>query len=242
MFSLTKPASWKAPITALAPRRMIVAWWYRLHGWTEPAPRARVPVLERFTSDDDAFKRIAFTFAVIALSARVAGAGGELTKEKYATFRDAFPLSGGLCTKLRSLFALAYASPAPFMHYVDQVKYAFPRQKALFESLVERLFCVASADGGCTRDAEHMLAKIAHRLELSPAAYARIRDHYVGHAPVRALHGDADTLKSRYRELMRRYHPDRFAHQSVSPEVALLLQLKSSEINQAYRWLSKKAA
>ena len=46
----------------------------------------------------------------------------------------------------------------------------------------------------------------------------------------------------RYRELMRRYHPDRFAHQSVSPEVALLLQLKSSEINQAYRWLSKKAA
>ncbi|MDE3060590.1 MAG: J domain-containing protein, partial [Pseudomonadota bacterium] len=44
-------------------------------------------------------------------------------------------------------------------------------------------------------------------------------------------------LKKRYRDLMRRYHPDRFPGR-VSPEMALLLKLKSSEINEAYRRLT----
>ena len=46
----------------------------------------------------------------------------------------------------------------------------------------------------------------------------------------------------RYRELMRTWHPDRFAGHDVSPEVAMLLELKASEINAAYRTLSKRAA
>ena len=41
---------------------------------------------------------------------------------------------------------------------------------------------------------------------------------------------------------MQRYHPDRFGGQQISPELDMLLQLKTSEINAAYSQLSKRAA
>jgi DnaJ like chaperone protein len=229
------------------PRQAFSGLWYRLHGLKEPMPRRHVPVLESITSEDEGFKRIAFTFSVIALSARIAGLDGSLSKEKYVAFREVFPLSGEICGKIRSLFALAYENPTSFEHYVTQIKYAFPGQMPLFESVVDRLFRIASADGKLSREAEFMLAKVARMLDISPGGYSRIRDRHVTGGPADHLwepkhRQQADQLKGRYRELMRRYHPDKFAAQNVSPEVELLLQLKTSEINETYRRLSKKAA
>ena len=193
------------------------------------------------------FKQLSFTFAVIALSSHVACIDGKLTHAKYIAFRDAFPLHGGLCGKLRKLFTLACHNPAPFEHYVHQIKHAFPRRSHLFSSLVDRLFSIAAADGVPTQKAERMLAKIAHILELSPGEFTRIRDRHVyAQRPHEVLNVSKRakrlTLKEHYHKLMRRYHPDRFASETISPEIEMLLKLKTSEINEAYRALSKKAA
>lgn len=235
-------ASWAVP------RQAMSGWWYRLHGWRAPVARTNAPVMERITAEDDGFKRIAFTFSVIALSARVAGIDGALSKEKYVAFREAFPLSGEICGKIRSLFELAYSNPTGFEHYANQIKYAFPNQMSLFESVVERLFTIATADGALSRDTEFMLAKVARIFDISPASYSRIRDAHLSPEAVAkqlwepAHRKQADQLKGRYRELMRRYHPDRHAAEQLTPEIELLLQLKSSEINETYRRLAKKAA
>ena len=52
----------------------------------------------------------------------------------------------------------------------------------------------------------------------------------------------AGTRKKRYRELIQRYHPDRYAGDEQSPEVELMLKLKTSEINNAYRTNYPRAA
>lgn len=196
---------------------------------------------------DDTFRQLSFTFAVIALSARVACTDGPLTREKYVAFRESFPLRDGICGKIRALFTLACENHTPFEHYVAQIKYIFPDRRELFASLVDRLFCIAAADGSVSRSEEMVIAKIAHMLELSPADYAAIRARRHHPATARQVLGlgkrtTAGMLKARYRELLRRWHPDRFAAQDLSPEVQLLLKLKTSEINEAYRRLSKKAA
>ncbi len=196
---------------------------------------------------DDGFKNLSFTFAVIALSARVACAGGTVTTEKYLAFRELFPLRGGMCGKLRALFTLACQNTAPIEHYANQVKHTFPGQNALFVSLVGRLFCIASAGESISPQTERMLARIAHILELSPAQYAELRYLYVDSPDPHAVLGTtrrtpASGIKKRYRELMRNWHPDRFASEDLSPEIAMLLKLKASEINDAYRHLAKNAA
>lgn len=230
------------------PTRAIAGAWYRLMGWTsEPATHIPDSVITGIAPQDYAFKNLSFTFAVIALSARVACADGKITREKYVAFREAFPLVGGLCGKIRKLFAMACENEAPFETYVTQVKFIFPRRMELFHSLVDRLFRIAAADGEISRNEERMLARIAHLLELGAAEYTEIRDRYASAPRPHHVLGvekrvSGLRIKKQYHALMRQYHPDRFAGETISPEVRMLLSLKTSEINEAYRMLRKKAA
>ncbi len=232
-----------------SPRRLTVGLWYRLYGWSDEVPSTPLPdaKMERITPKDATFKEISFTFSLIALAAQVARADGALTAEKYIAFREAFPLLGGVCMKIRSLFAIACENTVHFSHYVNQIKYIYPRNMPLYSELVERLFLIAGAGGVVSPVSEMMLAKIAHMLGLSASQYTTIRDKNIGAPDAHQVLGvnrraSATKIKKHYRELIREYHPDRFATQKLSPEVELLLKLRSSEINKAYKVLSKKAA
>ncbi len=234
---------------AKAPRKLTVGLWYKLYGWSDDTPAAPLPEaeMERITPKDPTFKEISFTFSLIALAAQVARADGALTAEKYIAFREAFPLLGGVCMKIRSLFAMACDNTVHFSHYVNQVKYVYPRNIPLYSELVERLFRIAAAGGVVSPASEMMLAKIAHMLGLSASQYTAMRDRNIGAPDAHQVLGvqkraNANKIKKQYHELMREYHPDRFATQQLSPEVEMLLKLKSSEINKAYKILSKKAA
>jgi DnaJ like chaperone protein len=213
-----------------------------------PAPKKAPKAAQRgLAASENDFKQLSFTFAVIALSAQLARLDGPLTQAKYLAFRQSFPLSGHMCGKLRSLFALACDNPTPHTHYIQQIKYIFPQQTPLFTALIDRLFAIAGADGAISPASERWLAKASHRLGLTGAEYAAIRTRYEGRPKAHQVLGlprraSAATLKKRYRDLMRTWHPDRFGGGDVSPEVALLLKLKASEINEAYRVLSRKAA
>ena len=234
---------------AKAPRRFSIGLWYRLYGWADDTPAAPLPdkKMERITPKDPTFKEISFTFSLIALAAQVARADGAMSAEKYIAFREAFPLLGGVCMKIRSLFAMACDNTVHFSHYVNQIKYLYPRNIPLYSELVERLFRIAAADGVVTPASEMMLAKIAHMLGLGAAQYTAIRDRNISTPDAHQVLGvnkraSATKIKKHYRDLMREYHPDRFATQELSPEVEMLLKLKASEINKAYKVLSKKAA
>ena len=213
--------------------------WPRQPEKKKPVKPAGVP--------DDAFRQLSFTFAVIALSARIACLDGQLTAEKYVTFRESFPLQGGICGKIRSLFALACEDRTPYTSYVMQIKHAFPGRQDLFISLLERLFRIAATDGMVSLFAEQMLRDISRMLDIPSAEYAKIsgsHNHVVQAQRLFGIGGKASarTLKERYHELVRRYHPDRYSGDTLSPEVEMLLKLKTSEINDAYRVLLRKKA
>lgn len=202
--------------------------------------------VHQITPRDTDFRDMSFTFAAIALCAKVAFADGRLSREKYVAFRAAFPLSGGLCPKLRKLFLLACKNPTPFEHYTTQVKHMFPARRDVFSSLLDRLFSIATADGELSREADLLLARIGRALGLSSHEYTSLRERNLSRRPQDILGVDKKTsarqLKKHYHNLMRRWHPDRYAAHDLSPEVNLLLQLKVSEINGAYAALSRKAA
>ena len=194
-----------------------------------------------------ALKHISFTFAAISLSALVARADGTVSRDEYLAFRDSFPLSGGLCGKIRQLFLLACQSKTPYTHHIQQIKNLFPNKKELFLSLADRLFRIAVADKPLTRAEERLLAKISHALDISPSEYSALHDRYSRPLAPHIVLGVAkrsprEIIKKRYHALMNRYHPDRYSTVPISPEVKMLLTLKSAEVNNAYNILVRKAA
>lgn len=221
------------------PRGMAMGLRYVLREWLRPAPPVR-PV--EVPAEQD-FQHLSFTFAVIALSARVACAKGLVDRHKYLAFREAFPLSGGLCGKLRKLFALACESALPVEHHVGQIRQLYPKHHHLHLSLLDRLFRIA-ASGGITPEEDRMVARISHMLGVSAADYTSLRERHLHPKPHEILgvekRAKTGALKTRYRELMRRWHPDRYAGEALSPEISMLLQLKVSEIHEAYRVMYRR--
>lgn len=204
-------------------------------------------VVENIVPEETSSKHVSFTFAVISLSALVARADGMVSRAEYLVFRDSFPLTGGMCGKLRHLFLLACKSQTPLVTHVQQIKNLFPQRTELFVSLMDRLFRIATADKSLAREEERLLAKIAHSLGLSPSEYSALHDRYSRPLAPHAVLGVAKrspkaVIKQKYHVLMNRYHPDRYNSVPVSPEVQMLLTLKSSEISQAYRALTRKMA
>jgi DnaJ like chaperone protein len=214
------------------------------------APAAKSPsaeLLRKLKGGDREFKDMSFTFAIVAISARIACADGSLTREKYLAFRECFPLKSTICGKIRSLFTLACSDQTPLEHYVKQITYIYPQQRELFTVIISSLFRIATADGVLTREAERLVANISLALDISPATYQQLyKRHTSPFNPQQILgvtsHTKPKLLKKRYHALMRNYHPDRHAGDDLSPELQSLLQLRSSEINFAYKSLTKRAA
>jgi DnaJ like chaperone protein len=220
--------------------------WYMLQH--QPVDYAgRTPPIVGMPTRDYSFKDMSFTFAVIGLCARLASLESTVTKSQYVAFREAFPIEPGICEKLRALFGMACADQTPFTQYVRHITIAYPRRMSLFTALLDRLFRIACADGELSKPREQMLAKISHMLGISPADYSALRARALGRVKPHEVLGVAKSarsteLKRRYHELMRRYHPDRYSGETLSSEVELMLQLKISEINDAYGRLARKAA
>ncbi len=237
----------KVFLAAFAPRKTLAALRYVSHKNSKSLPaRYDTEIMRALAPQEVDFQHISFTFAIISLSAKLATIDGPLTKESYVAFRDAFPLSGGICGKLRKLFILACNDPTPFEHTVRQVKYLFPRNRDLFYGLSDRLFTIAVSSGSLSKKKQLTLAKIAHLLELSPAQYGELVERHLHPKPHAILgvekRANAKRIKQRYYQLMRRYHPDVHAGETLSPELEHLLSLRTSEISAAYKTLSKKAA
>lgn len=234
-------------LAALAPRKTLDAARYvSTRQELASASKHSDALMGAIAPKEVEFKHISFTFAIITLSAKIAIADGTLERNSYIYFRDAFPLSGGLCGKLRKLFVLACTDPTPVEHTVQQVKYLFPRNRELFFALCDRLCRVANADGAISKRKQMLLAKICHMLELSPAQYAELLERTLRQKPHMILgvekRASKQRVKQRYYQLMRRYHPDAHASTDLSPEIEQLLSLRTSEISSAYRSLSRKVA
>ncbi len=233
--------------TAHLPTRGVTALRYMFSGTRDDIPDVSAEMIENIAPKENSFKHISFTFAAISLSAMVARADGTVSREEYLAFRDSFPLTGGMCGKIRQLFLLACQSQTPLSSHILQIKILFPQQMDLYVSLVDRLFRIATADKPLVREEERLLAKIAHSLGLSPSDYSMLYDRYSKPLAPHVVLGvekrsPKNIIKQKYYMLMNRYHPDRYSSIPTSPEVQMLLTLKSAEISHAYRKLTKKAA
>ena len=230
-----------------APRRLLIGLRYHISGIWEEVCNENPQRTRIKTPKETQLRNLSFTYAVIALSARVARSDNGLTRERYIAFRDAFPLQDNMCDKIRELFMLACEDATPTEYYTAQIMQLFPKQHALRALIISRLFAIACADGTLSKADDWKLARISHLLGISAMRYSQIRTQQFEKKTPHELLGVEEkaplsAIKKRYRELMQRYHPDRYAGNKISQELEMLLQLRSSEINDAYGQMSKRAA
>jgi DnaJ like chaperone protein len=187
---------------------------------------------------------VAFTIAVISLSAKMAKADGAASRVERETFDVIFRAPPAEAAHVRRLFDLAAQDVAGFDAYARQIADMLANDPALKRDVFDGLFHIAAADGVLHPAEDAFLRAVATIFDLSAAEYRTARAQFVddpnilGDDPYAALglkpDVSHDVLRARYKQLVRDNHPDLAMARGVPAEFVELATRKLASINVAY--------
>lgn len=192
-------------------------------------------------ADEDGTKRIAFTIGVIVLSAKMAKADGQVTRDEIAIFKRLFHVPSHEIRNVGRLFDQARQDAAGYESYARQIATLFTGRPAVLEDLLDSLFMIAKADGEMHPAELEFLSRVASIFGFSDADFTRIRAGHLGADkadPYTVLGIGADAsdedVKKAYRLLIKQHHPDTLIAQGMPEEFITAANDKMAAINAAY--------
>jgi DnaJ like chaperone protein len=183
---------------------------------------------------------VAFTIAVISLSAKMAKADGVASRVERETFDLIFRAPAADAANVRRLFDLAAQDVAGFETYARQIASMLADDPGIRRDVFDGLFHIAAADGILHPAEETYLRAVAATFGLTTTDYRTSRAQFVvdPHDPylVLGLEPDVstDALRKRFKQLVRENHPDLMMARGVPPEFVEVATRKLASINAAY--------
>ena len=192
----------------------------------------------------------AFTFALIALSAKMAVSDGVVTASEWRAFQRNVVVPPENARQVERLFRLAQQDVAGFETYARKLRRYFARTPETLEHVLDGLFHIAAADGVVHEAELGYLRAISDLFGFDAARFEQIMAQHValeaGADPyaVLGLVPDAppEEVKRVYRTLVAEHHPDRLIAKGVPEELIALATARLQAINAAYRQITRGTA
>ncbi|MBN2752227.1 MAG: TerB family tellurite resistance protein [Rhodospirillaceae bacterium] len=198
-------------------------------------------------------RQIAFTLAVIALSAKMAKADGVVTRAEIDAFKRLFQIPPQDVQKVGIMFDEARQTTDGFEVYAQQISSLFQDCPAVLEELLHTLFLIARADGELHPNETAFLSRVAQIFGFSAAHFDTIRARAEaggassapgGEDPYAVLgltrsSSDQD-IKDTYRRLIRENHPDLLIAKGMPPELVANANRTMATINAAFERIKKE--
>jgi DnaJ like chaperone protein len=192
-------------------------------------------------------KTVAFTIAVIALSAKMAKADGLVTRDEVMAFREVFHIPREDEDGAARVFNLARQDVAGFEEYAKRIRAMFGEDQGTLCDLMEGLFHIAMADGSYHPGEDAFLLRVAEIFELPEGSFRRLKSRFVPDAepdPYDVLGVDPDTpldeIRATWRQLVRDSHPDRMIARGVPEEAVKLSERRLIDINRAWEEIAAR--
>jgi DnaJ like chaperone protein len=198
---------------------------------------------------DDA-QQIAFTTAIIVLSAKIAKADGQVTRDEVDAFKELFNIPPNEVENIGRLFDEAKKDARGFEPYAEQIAGLFAHEPMVLEELLGALFHIARADGVLHPEELKLLRSMALIFGFTATEFDRLKAIHMGGRdeqrpdPYQVLGlksdaGDAEVKKT-YRNLIRENHPDTLIAKGMPQEFIDVANEKMAAINAAYDVIEKE--
>lgn len=201
-----------------------------------------------FSGDPETRRRVAFSVALIALSAKMAKADGLVSHEEVNAFQDIFHVPEKERRNVERLYNLAKQDVAGFEHYAGMLANLCNGEAACttsLEDVLDGLFHIAKADGFIHEGELFFLETTAGIFGISEPRFATILSrHAVTGQPdpyvvLGIAHGTGFGEAQRiWRELVKENHPDRLEARGVPKEFIAIANDRIRAINAAWNILS----
>ena len=128
-------------------------------------------------------KTVGFTIAVIALSAKMAKADGQVTRTEVRAFREIFHIPDKDEANAARVFNLARQDVVGFDIYAKKIKAMFGTRTGTLEDLLEGLFHIAVSDGNFHENEDRFLRHVSEIFGLSERSFRVIKARFVKGSP-----------------------------------------------------------
>ncbi len=190
-------------------------------------------------------RSVAFTIAVIALSAKMAKADGLVTRDEVTAFREVFHIAPEDEKAAARVFNMAREDVAGFEEYATRIAAMFNDGSAALSDLMEGLFHIATADGEYHPAEDAFLTRVADIFAIPPRQFHRLRASYVPDAPPDpyAVLGvdptmSQDEIRAAWKAEVRSTHPDQLMARGLPAEAIKLAERRLVAINRAWDEIS----
>jgi len=186
-------------------------------------------------------KQNVFALCIIVLSAKIAKADGQVTKDEIYTFKEKFNIQAEEMSEVSKIFNEAKKSSFGFKNIADQVGNLFSDNKVLLEQLLNNLFYIAEADGLTSINELEVLKSISQSFHFNETDFQRIFHSRLNNKesdPYKILgvtREDSDNnIRKKWIELSKEHHPDYLIAKGMPKEFIKEANKELSSINLAY--------
>ena len=194
-------------------------------------------------------KSVGFTIAVIALSAKMAKADGNVNRAEVVAFREVFYSPGADESSAAKVVDLARQDVAGCETYARQINAMFGARMDILEDWLEGVFHIATVDGAYHVQEDAFLRRVADIFGLSARCFRVIKGRYVKGAtadPFDVLgvstEASFEQIRSAWRALVKKNHPDQLVARGVPREAVKLAEVRLVAINTAWEELARVQA
>jgi len=192
-------------------------------------------------------KDAAFTFALIALAAKMAVSDGVVTASELHAFQRTVEIPAGIEQQVDRLFKLAQQDVAGYEAYARKIGRFFNDSPDTLEHVLDSLFFIASADGMIHEAELDYLKSVSNIFGFDDARFEQLAAQHVlldsGADPYIVLglppQADKDEVRRAYRTLVAEHHPDRLIAKGVPEELISIATARMAAVNQAYAKIMK---
>ena len=202
-----------------------------------------------FAGDPETRRQVAFSVAMIALSAKMAKADGVVTQDEIRAFQKVFIIPQSEARNVARLYDIAKADVAGFEVYAEQIARlcgSGAPNCTMLEDVLDGLFFIAKADGAVHERESMFLHRVAEIFEISEEHFQTILSRHVdlGQADPYVVLGidrgrPFDEVKKHYRKLVSTNHPDKLIARGLPAEFIAIATTRLAAINAAYELIEK---
>jgi len=191
---------------------------------------------------------VAFSVAMIALSAKMAKADGIVTQDEIRAFQDIFSMPQEERKNVERLYRLAMADTAGYEVYAGQLAGLCGSGQPdcrMLEDILDGLFHIAKADGVIHEAELRFLRRISEIFSITERHFdAILARHAIGETDPWAVLGvtretSFEEVRKSYLRLVSDNHPDRMIARGVPEEFLALANERMAALNSAYETIER---
>ena len=187
-----------------------------------------------------------FAIALIILTAKLAKADGQVSKEELNAVKNKLKIPQHEIDQVGKIFNKAKEDSLGYEPYAQQIAQIYRNNRAVLDEVINILFYVAEADGKVSESEIAMIKNIAIIFGISQSQFAGIRESRKSSDKLNpyivlgcSSNDDFATVRKKYIQLSKEHHPDILMNKGVPKEVIEESKKKMRAINSAFDQIEK---